>query len=84
MFIKQTAVGGFVLGVMATITFMAALGADKPDAQPAPEGPRFQISSWSMSQKDPQTGESAHGAYRLDTQTGVVYEIIGTTIHVVQ
>jgi hypothetical protein len=60
-------VGGFVLGVIATAVLMASLGAGPQE--PQNYNGRYLISSWGDTQ--------SHGAYRIDSQTGIVLEIVG-------
>ncbi len=73
---KSVAVGAIVASVVWVST-----GA----MQQSPQGTdgRFQLqSSWSQMTPDGSTRE--HGTYRIDTQTGTVYEIRGESIREVK
>ena len=70
--IRQTA-GAFALGVASTAAVIFVLGADKPTSQPVAVSPRYQISSWAHGR---DSGDN-YGAYRVDTHTGAVVEIVG-------
>jgi hypothetical protein len=83
MFPRRNTIGAFAFGVGTTSVLFLVLGADKAQTQPTAPLPRYQISSWSLAQKDQNTGES-YGAYRVDTHTGDVTAIVGTMMFRVQ
>lgn len=64
---------GIVVGSVFGAGFVLLLGADQREA-PAPQAERYQLHVWST---DPTpNGGGGHGAYRIDTATGEVHEIV--------